>query len=559
MPQQQPALLGSPVDAGADVERHRRGVGVQVRARLGDHHLVACVAHPRPGSRGGRRPPASPVLPSAALARSRSSRRSVRTPVTSAPSASDGAGAQTRRTRSAPGPRHPAAASRASRRARCAVDRPIRRSRRRTHRGTPSDPIAGISRAHLVGVDPPGVEAGRAAASRCARAPRARRRRSRRGSRSRDPGIPESVPYRSRPGRGRSRSTTRPGGRCRGSHPGPAPCRPRGSRHRRPTTSRSSTTTVVQARPRRRTPTPTRRRFRRPPPPDRPTRPSPRSTLALERSKCRGANPRAGHAYSDADAGRDPTAALAYEEILVVLMLSLLASAVYAVLSLLEAPVRGTVVASANQSTQLARQVAAFVFGLAPVFLVLHLVRRSGEGVGSIGLAWDRPRPGRRCVAWRCSRSSASRASGSTSVRSSSGVNRFVVPAPPLGHWWTVPVLVLNAARSRAGRRDHRPRLPDHPAAPAVVVSRSRRSAASALLRASYHLYQGWGGFARQPRDGRAVRRAVPALAAHLAVRDRALPARCRRRPRLHRLPRAISPASEPKGGLPFRIDSRLR
>ena len=88
----------------------------------------------------------------------------------------------------------------------------------------------------------------------------------------------------------------------------------------------------------------------------------------------------------------EPDRRLAYEEILVVLMLSLLASAAYAVLSLLEAPVRGTVVASANQSTQLARQVAGFVFGLAPVFLVLYLVRRYGEGVGSIGLAWDRPR-----------------------------------------------------------------------------------------------------------------------------------------------------------------------
>ena len=28
------------------------------------------------------------------------------------------------------------------------------------------------------------------------------------------------------------------------------------------------------------------------------------------------------------------------------------------------------------------------------------------------------------------------------------GVNRFVVPVPPLGHWWTVPLLVLNAAQA---------------------------------------------------------------------------------------------------------------
>ena len=63
------------------------------------------------------------------------------------------------------------------------------------------------------------------------------------------------------------------------------------------------------------------------------------------------------------------------EEIVVVLMLSLLASAVYAFLSLIEAPVKGVVVASANQSSQLARQFVGFVFGLAPVYLVVHLVR----------------------------------------------------------------------------------------------------------------------------------------------------------------------------------------
>ena len=143
----------------------------------------------------------------------------------------------------------------------------------------------------------------------------------------------------------------------------------------------------------------------------------------------------------------EPDRRLAYEEILVVLMLSLLASAVYAVLSLLEAPVRGTVVASANQSTQLARQVAGFVFGLAPVFLVLYLVRRSGEGVGSIGLAWDRPRQDvLRGVALFAVVGLAGLGLYLGAVEL--GVNRFVVPAPPLGHWWTVPVLVLNAVEA---------------------------------------------------------------------------------------------------------------
>ena len=25
------------------------------------------------------------------------------------------------------------------------------------------------------------------------------------------------------------------------------------------------------------------------------------------------------------------------------------------------------------------------------------------------------------------------------------GVNRFVVPTPPLGYWWTIPALIMNA------------------------------------------------------------------------------------------------------------------
>ena len=37
--------------------------------------------------------------------------------------------------------------------------------------------------------------------------------------------------------------------------------------------------------------------------------------------------------------------------------------------------------------------------------------------------------------------------------------------------------------------------VPRDAAAPAVVVAARPRSAASAALRASYHLYQGWGGF----------------------------------------------------------------
>ena len=55
------------------------------------------------------------------------------------------------------------------------------------------------------------------------------------------------------------------------------------------------------------------------------------------------------------------------EEVLVVLSLSVLRSASFAILSLLEAPIAGVVVAAADQSTVFARQLLGFVFAIAPV------------------------------------------------------------------------------------------------------------------------------------------------------------------------------------------------
>ena len=74
------------------------------------------------------------------------------------------------------------------------------------------------------------------------------------------------------------------------------------------------------------------------------------------------------------------------------------------------------------------------------------------------------------------------------------GVNRFVIPVPPLGHWWTGPILILNAAEAA---------LLEEVVVVAYLVTRLRQLGlteiaavgASALLRGSYHLYQGWGGF----------------------------------------------------------------
>src|SRR5438445_6037171 len=77
------------------------------------------------------------------------------------------------------------------------------------------------------------------------------------------------------------------------------------------------------------------------------------------------------------------------EEIWVVLSLSLLSSAVFAVIDLLRAPLHGVAV-STFPSFEFADQLTQIVFALAPVWLVVHLLRRTGEGPGAIGLALAR-------------------------------------------------------------------------------------------------------------------------------------------------------------------------
>ena len=215
--------------------------------------------------------------------------------------------------------------------------------------------------------------------------------------------------------------------------------------------------------------------------------------------------------------------ALLLEEILVVLSLSLLASAVFAVLDLLAGPLRGGYVASVSQSTEVARQIASFVFGLAPAWLVVYLVRRSGEGLVAIGL--DVRQPGRDALLGLGLFVVV--AGGGLAIYLGSvalGVNRFVVPVPPLGHWWTVPVLVLNAIE--AGVLEETivaayliTRLRQLELSPAAAV------AVSALLRGAYHLYQGWGGFLGNLAMGVLfgfvfvrTRRAWPLIVAHVLL-----------------------------------------
>jgi membrane protease YdiL (CAAX protease family) len=180
------------------------------------------------------------------------------------------------------------------------------------------------------------------------------------------------------------------------------------------------------------------------------------------------------------------------EEVAVVLFLSLLASAVYAIISFTQAPLKGVTIHSVPQ-VSFPTQLANVVFGLAPVWLVVYLVRRNGEGLGAIGLGGQGLAQdlGRGLVLFAFAGVAGI---GIYLGAVALGVNRFVVPVPPLGHWWTVPVLVMVALESAlveevivVGYLTTRLQQLGLTAAAAV--------GASALLRGTYHLYQGWGGF----------------------------------------------------------------
>lgn len=211
------------------------------------------------------------------------------------------------------------------------------------------------------------------------------------------------------------------------------------------------------------------------------------------------------------------------EELLIVLSLSLLASAVFAVIDVLSAPVRRTVTVRVFQNVQLATQLASIVFSLAPVALVLHLARRSRErletfGLGAATVAQD--------IGWGAllGLGVAGVGLGLYVASIAMNINRFVIPVPPLGHWWTVPVLLLGALQNAlleevvvVGYLIRRLEQIGW-AAPAALL-------ASALLRGTYHLYQGWGGFAGNLLLGLAFgfifvrwRRTWPLVTAHFLV-----------------------------------------
>ena len=181
------------------------------------------------------------------------------------------------------------------------------------------------------------------------------------------------------------------------------------------------------------------------------------------------------------------------EEVLVVLSLSVLEPATQAIVDYFRRPLAGQIAYAANQSVLFADQLIPFVFGLAPVLLVLHLVRRSGEGPETIGLGSDRLRSdaGGGLILFAVVGIAGI---GVYLLAVGLGVNRFVVPAPPPDHWWTYPAVFMNAAEAA---------LLEETVLIGYLITRLQQIGwssngavtASAALRGTYHLYQGWGGF----------------------------------------------------------------
>lgn len=197
-------------------------------------------------------------------------------------------------------------------------------------------------------------------------------------------------------------------------------------------------------------------------------------------------------------------------ELAIVLALSFGASGVYAIVQIIERVTRDTALsdqaATINRTLadrplfDLTYQLLGFAFGLAPVALVIFLLwRTSRPHLGDLGFG---RLPGARRRWWAPEIGGGFLLAAAIGIPGLAfylfakgiGINTTVVPAAIDAYWWTVPVLVLQALRAALGEEfivvaylfDRLRRLGFRPWAVIGI---------SAVLRGSYHLYQGFGGF----------------------------------------------------------------
>lgn len=220
-------------------------------------------------------------------------------------------------------------------------------------------------------------------------------------------------------------------------------------------------------------------------------------------------------------------------ELLIVLGLSLGQSGVYAIVNLAEKLTRGPLAAQTTtlnpvlndrQYFDLTYQLLNIAFALVPVALVLYLL--GGHGVSAfrrLGFTFEKPL---RTVGFGVGLA-AIIGVGTLGVYAGGralGITTALVPAALDAYWWTIPVLVLSAVRHAVleevivvGYLFIRLRELGW-STPAIVVS-------SALLRGSYHLYQGFGPFIGNVLMGllfgwfyTRTRRVMPLVIAHALI-----------------------------------------
>jgi uncharacterized protein len=220
-------------------------------------------------------------------------------------------------------------------------------------------------------------------------------------------------------------------------------------------------------------------------------------------------------------------------EILLVLGVSLGYSAVYATINLLgkltehkrladtQATLNGAF--TIRPLLDLFYQLASISFGIVPALLALHLLRRAGTPRTAIG--WDGREP-RRDAVWAAALAAVIGIPGLGLYLAAHalGLSATVVPVALADTWWRIPVLVLSAAMNGILEE-------------IVVVAylltrfeqlgwgRNRSLLVSAVLRGSYHLYQGFGAFVGNAVMGLIFgrvyqhrRRVLPLVLAHTTI-----------------------------------------
>jgi membrane protease YdiL (CAAX protease family) len=193
-------------------------------------------------------------------------------------------------------------------------------------------------------------------------------------------------------------------------------------------------------------------------------------------------------------------------EVLVVLGLSLGQSAVYSVLRIVERVTRNVPLAQQTSTLNasvtpdrpwldLSYQLVGIGFGLVPAFLALYLLGQTNRPAGeAIGL--DRHRPGfdlgfGALVALGIGVPGLGLYLGARAL----DLNTQVQASGLTDNWWTVPVLLLSALQNA---------VLEEVVVIGYLFTRLRQLGwgwgmiigLSALVRGSYHLYQGFGGFA---------------------------------------------------------------